>query len=189
MDAPSPVIVSASRATDIPALYGEWLVRRLRAGSCVRVNRFNGQRQRISFERTRAIVFWSKNPAPLIPRLGEIDALGINYYFTLTLNDYEQEGLEPGLPPLAERIETFCRLSELRRPGAGRLEVRPDRRRAAPDAGGGPGADRPRRRAVHRHTRKLVISFADIERYPAVRGRMGASGAAAFGSPGPRRSR
>ena len=50
MAAIAPVIVSASRATDIPALYGEWLLRRLHAGSCVWVNRFNGQRQRVSFE-------------------------------------------------------------------------------------------------------------------------------------------
>ena len=113
MDPLAPVIVSASRATDIPAFYGEWLLRRLRAGSCVWVNRFSGRRHRVSFERTRLIVFWSKNPAPLIARLPHIDALGINSYFTVTLNDYETEGLEPGLPTLAERIETFRRLSGL----------------------------------------------------------------------------
>lgn len=185
MDALKPVIVSASRATDIPALYGAWLLRRLRAGVCVWVNRFNGQRQRISFERTRAIVFWSKNPAPLIRRLGEIDALGINYYFTLTLNDYEREGLEPGIPTLPERIETFCRLSEL--VGRERVVWRFDPiivgRRLTPEVIleriGRVGA------AVRRHTRKLVISFADFERYPAVRRRMGLPGCGNFTEPGP----
>ena len=183
MDPLTPVIVSASRATDIPALYGAWLLRRLQAGSCVWINRFNGRRQRVSFERTRAIVFWSKNPAPLIPRLGEIDALGINYYFTFTLNDYEREGLEPGLPPLAERIETFCRLSQLL--GRDRVVWRFDPiivgRRLTPEA----ILDRIARvgAAVHRHTRKLVISFADVARYPAARRRAGRPTAAASGNP------
>ena len=183
MDVLTPVILSASRATDIPALYGEWLLRRLRAGSCVWVNRFSGARQRISFERARAIVFWSKNPAALIPRLGEIDALGYRYYFTFSLNDYEREGLEPGLPPLAARIETFRRLAGLL--GPDRVVWRFDPilvgRRLGPEAIleriAGVGA------AVHRHTRKLVISFADIDRYPAARRRLGASGGG-FQEPG-----
>ncbi len=184
MDVLTPVIVSASRATDIPALYGEWLLRRLRAGSCVWLNRFSGVRQRVSFVRTRAIVFWSKDPAPLLPRLAEIDALGLNYYFTFTLNDYEREGLEPGLPPLAARIETFCRLAELL--GRERVVWRFDPiligKRLGPEAIleriAGVGA------AVYRHTRKLVISFADLERYPAACRRLGASGGDGFREPG-----
>lgn len=184
MDVLTPVIVSASRATDIPACYGEWLLRRLRAGSCVWVNRFNGQRQRVSLERTRVIVFWSKNPAPLLPRLGEIDALGINYYFTFTLNDYEREGLEPGVPPLVERIETFCSLSRLL--GPERVVWRFDPivvgRRLTPEV----LLSRIARigAAVHRHTRKLVISFADIERYPAARRRVGLPGCGGLREPG-----
>ncbi len=185
MDTITPVIVSASRATDIPALYGEWLLRRLRAGGCAWINRRNGRHYRVSFERTRVLVFWSKNPAPLIPLLGEIDALGFRYYFTFTLNDYDQERLEPGIPPLSERIDTFRRLSE--QVGRERVIWRFD-----PIIVGGPltpealleriarvGA------AVHRYTRKLVISFVDIEQYRAVRKRLGAYAGGAFGEPGP----
>jgi hypothetical protein len=183
MDVREPVIVSASRATDIPALYGEWLVRRLRAGSCVWVNRFNQQRLRISFERTRLVVFWTKNPAPLLPRLAQIDALGLNYYFTFTLNDYERERLEPGVPPLAERIATFRRLSGLIGPErviwrfdpivvGGELTARELLQRLARVGG-----------AVHRHTRKLVISFVDLERYAAARRRL-AGGGGPYREPG-----
>lgn len=181
----APVIVSASRATDIPACYGDWLLRRLRAGWCARVNRFNGRRQLVSFERTRAIVFWTKNPAPLLPRLAEIDALGVGYYFTFTLNDYGREGLEPGVPPLDERIATFRRLAE--RLGPERVVWRYDPILVGP---GLEPEDQLRRigtigKAVHRHTRRLVISFADIARYPAVRSRLGGSGRGGFAEPPP----
>jgi hypothetical protein len=183
VDASAPVIVSASRATDVPAFYGEWLVNRLRAGWCARVNRFNGRAQRISFERARVVVFWTKDPAPLEPRLEQIDALGLGYYFTFTLNDYEREGLEPGVPALPRRIDTFRALAE--RLGRERVVWRFDPilvgRRLTTDE----VLERIARvgAAVHRHTRKLVISFADIDRYPAVRRRLGSRRSGDLGEP------
>ena len=87
----------------------DWFMERLRRGHLM-VN-FPVTRY-ISFARTRLIVFWTKNPRPLMQHLDEIDAMGINYYFQFTLNDYEQEGLEPNVPPLAERIATFKQLAE-----------------------------------------------------------------------------
>lgn len=112
-EAVAPLIVSASRATDIPAFHAQWLMERLRAGYCVWVNPYNRtSRQYISFSQTKIIVFWSKNPAPLLPYLDEISDLGFKYYFQFTLNDYEKERLEPRVPPLKERIATFKKLSE-----------------------------------------------------------------------------
>lgn len=108
----TPVIVSASRATDIPACYADWFFERLRRGYVARINPFDGRRSYISFARTRAVVFWSKNPRPLLPRLAELRERGIHCYVQYTLNDYEDEGLEPHLPPLEERIDTFRRLAE-----------------------------------------------------------------------------
>ena len=109
----SPVVLSASRSTDIPAFYADWFLERLKAGYCVWVNPFNQERYRVSFENTRMIVFWSKNPMPILERLDEVEALGFRqYYFQFTLNDYEREGMEPNVPPIAERIETFRRLAE-----------------------------------------------------------------------------
>ena len=55
------MIVSASRRTDIPAFYAEWMVRRLREGYCTVANPFNrNQVTRISLqpEDVDAIVFW-----------------------------------------------------------------------------------------------------------------------------------
>ena len=109
----SPVIVSASRSTDIPAFYADWFLERLKAGYSVWVNPFNQERYRVSFADTRMIVFWSKNPKPMLERLDEVESLGFRqYYFQFTLNDYVAEGLESNVPPVAERIGTFKRLAD-----------------------------------------------------------------------------
>ena len=68
-DAVAPLVVSASRRTDIPALHMDWFMHRLREGYVKWVNPLSGRAQYVSFEKTRAIVFWSKNPAPLMPHL------------------------------------------------------------------------------------------------------------------------
>ena len=86
---------------------------RLRAGFCRRRNPFNSRQESlISFARTRVFVFWSKHPAPFLPHLAEIAATGRQFYFQYTLNAYEAEGLEPGLPSLCRRLETFKRLAD-----------------------------------------------------------------------------
>ena len=51
------------------------------------MNPFNGRPQYVSFARTRAVVFWTKNPRPILPHLAELDRRGIGYYFQFTLND------------------------------------------------------------------------------------------------------
>lgn len=100
------MIISASRRTDIPAFYSKWFMNRIRAGYCQVPNPFNSKQvSRISLNPTdvEAIVFWSKNPAPLLPHLDELDQRGYHYYFQFTLNDYpsaiEQKswGLESGM--------------------------------------------------------------------------------------------
>lgn len=113
VDAVFPVIISASRSTDIPAFFAKWFINRLKAGYCKWYNPFNQKPTYVSFEKAKVVVFWTKNPAPLIPHLHELDERGIHYYFQYTLNDYEVEGLEPNVPNLESRIETFKYLSNL----------------------------------------------------------------------------
>lgn len=113
VDASAPVIISASRSTDIPAFYAKWFFNRLAKGYCVWYNPFNQKKMYISFTNCKAIVFWTKNPEPIIPYLHELDKCGIHYYFQVTLNDYEKEGFEPNIAPLDQRIETFKKLSNL----------------------------------------------------------------------------
>ena len=113
VEATAPVIISASRSTDIPAFYAKWFFNRLAKGYCVWYNPFNRQPMYISFARCRVVVFWTKNPAPIIPYLPELDKRGIHYYFQVTLNDYAKEGFEPNVPSVEERVKTFIELSNL----------------------------------------------------------------------------
>lgn len=109
----APLVISASRATDIPAFHAKWFMNRLRAGYCLWENAFNAhQRCYVSFEKCKVFVFWSKNPQALMPYLSEVEERGYQYYFQYTLNNYEQKGLEPRIPRLAQRIATFQELSE-----------------------------------------------------------------------------
>lgn len=113
VQAVAPVIISASRSTDIPAFYAKWFFNRLEKGYCVWYNPFNRKPTYVSFSQCKVIVFWTKNPEPIIPFLPELDKRGIHYYFQVTLNDYEQEGFEPCVPKLSHRIEVFKELSRL----------------------------------------------------------------------------
>ena len=109
--AQAPVIVSASRSTDIPAFYADWFFDRLEKGYSAWTNPFNGVKSYVSYEQTRFIVFWSKNPRPLLDYLHILKKRNIKCYIQYTLNDYEQEKLEK-VPSLATRIETFKLLVE-----------------------------------------------------------------------------
>lgn len=168
VEAVAPVIISASRRTDIPAFYAEWFMERLRRGYCVWVNPFNRREQYVSFQRCRVVVFWTKNPAPLLPFLADLDNRGIHYYFQYTLNDYETEGVEPGVPPLSERVETMRLLSE--RVGAERVVWRFDPLLLTPTLT--PQALLRRVEALGEQlrglTHKLVFSFVDVGAYRRV---------------------
>jgi hypothetical protein len=108
--AQAPVIISASRSTDIPAFYADWFFHRLRVGYSAWTNPFNGVKGYVSYQNTRFIVFWSKNPRPLLEHLDELKERGISFYIQYTLNDYINEGLEPNVPNVDVRIKTFQEL-------------------------------------------------------------------------------
>ena len=86
-------------------------MKRLNKGYSIWKNPFNNKDYMVSFNNARVIVFWTKNPAPMIPYLDLISDKGIHYYFQYTLNDYESEGFEPNVPSLEWRIQTFKNLS------------------------------------------------------------------------------
>ena len=66
--AQAPVIISASRSTDIPAFYADWFFKRLETGFSAWTNPFNGVKSYISYAKTRFILVQeSKTPFGLSP--------------------------------------------------------------------------------------------------------------------------
>ena len=169
VEAIAPIIISASRSTDIPAFYAKWFFNRLAKGYCVWYNPFNRQQKiYVSFARCKVIVFWTKNPKPILPYLHELDERGIHYYFQVTLNDYVNEGFEPNVLSVEERIKTFRELSE--RIGRERVIWRFDPLILAPTI-------TPRMllsriwkigNQLKGYTDKLVFSFVDVKTYRKV---------------------
>lgn len=108
------MIVSASRRTDIPAFYSEWFFHRLKEGYVLTKNPMNpSQISRILLtpDNIECIVFWTKDPLPMLDQLTTLDKLGFSYYFQFTLTPYGRE-LERNLRDKAEIISTFKQLSE-----------------------------------------------------------------------------
>lgn len=166
------MIISASRRTDIPAFYTEWLRERLRAGSVTVQNPFNARQQKevaLSSSSVEGIVFWSKNPRPLLSLLdNELD--GIPVAIQYTLNAYGAE-IEPDIPAWTDRIDTFRTLAEKISPRRMVWRYDPiflnDRYPLSfhVDAFGRTA------RALRGFTEKAVISFLDI--YPRIARRAG----------------
>ena len=74
------MILSASRRTDLPSLYGPWLLGRLEAGEVLIPQPYRARhatRLLFSPQTVDAIVFWTKNPIPFLPLLGEVEAPGL----------------------------------------------------------------------------------------------------------------
>ncbi len=120
------MIISASRRTDIPALYPEWFVNRLKAGEVLVPNPYNRKKLKrimLSPDTVDCIVFWTKNPEPILPYLGEIADMGYKYYFQMTITDYEED-MEQNLPCTADSMATFLLMSE--RLGRDRMDWRFD---------------------------------------------------------------
>lgn len=115
------IIISASHRTDIPAFYMPWFMERIDHGFFETVNPFN---QRKSFvpatpDKVHSIVFWSKNFGPFI-RGGYADILrqkGYNLFFNFTVNSGNYL-LEPGVPPLDERLGQMAELCRANDPEA-----------------------------------------------------------------------
>ncbi|MFH0823292.1 MAG: DUF1848 domain-containing protein [Pseudomonadota bacterium] len=106
-------LISASRRTDIPAFHADWFMNRIRTGSVRVVAPFGGRVHDVSLKRedVTAVVFWTKNAAPLLPHLQELTDMGHCFSFLYTVNNYP-DYLEPRVPKTCqnlETIETICR--------------------------------------------------------------------------------
>ncbi len=117
-------VISASRRTDIPAFYLDWFFTRLDEGLFTLTNPYNGRVRNVQLSResVAALVFWSKDYGPLLRRLDRLS--GWNCVFNFTLNSHDPL-LEPGVPPLEERMEQMAALARLFSPEAVRWRFDP----------------------------------------------------------------
>jgi len=108
------MVISASRRTDVPAYYSDWLMGRLDAGYCLVRNPYDARRStRVSLasEDVDYLVLWTRDPRPLVPRLRELDDRGIRSYAQMTIVGYP-DAIEPERPSLDEAIDALRGLSE-----------------------------------------------------------------------------
>ena len=168
IDAQAPIIISASRSTDIPTFYPDWFVSRWEAGYIKWTNPFNGQPLYVSFKNTRLVVFWTKNPRPMFKHLDYLDKNIPNYYFQFSLNDYDKEKYEAKVPSVESRIKTFKELSQ--RLGKKRVVWRYDPLILTKDIDVNGLLRRVENigNQIHEYTEKLVFSFVDIDIYRKV---------------------
>lgn len=106
------MILSVSRRTDIPAFYSKWFFNRIKDGFVYVRNPMNiHQVSRIELnpELIDCIVFWSKNPKPMLPHLDLLK--DFMYYFQFTVNPYDIR-LEQNVPTKSSIIDTFKELSD-----------------------------------------------------------------------------
>ena len=92
------MIISASRRSDIPACYSEWFYQRVREGFLfVRNPKFRHSVTRVGLAPSivDCIVFWTKNPIPMMPKLDMLR--DYMYYFQFTVTGYGAD-IEPHIP-------------------------------------------------------------------------------------------
>ncbi len=158
------MIISASRRTDIPTHYSDWFFNRIKEGFVLVRNPMNIHqisRIRLSPDVVDGIVFWTKNPLPMIARLGELK--NYMYYFQFTVTPYGKD-VEPNVPTKNEEIlSAFKRLSDAI--GADRVVWRYDpimiNERYPLDyhiRAFGKIAEE-----LYKYTRKVTISFIDVD--------------------------
>ncbi len=108
------MILSVSRRTDIPNYYSEWFLNRIKEGYLYVKNPMNTHQISkidISPEVVDCIVFWTKNPEPMLDKLGQLK--NYKYYFQFTLTGYGKD-IEPSLPHKRDKmIPVFQKLSEM----------------------------------------------------------------------------
>ena len=108
------MIISASRRTDIPAFYSDWFLERIKEGYVLVRNPLNihqVSKIKLTPDVVDFIVFWTKNPKPLLGKLNELQ--DYNYYFQFTLNSYDTD-IEEYVPNKGKYVlYTFKKLSDM----------------------------------------------------------------------------
>ncbi|MDE7264595.1 MAG: DUF1848 domain-containing protein [Anaeroplasmataceae bacterium] len=107
------MILNTGARTDIVQYFSDWLLKRFEEGFVYVRNPFfpnKVTRYELSPDKIDAVLFCSKNYAPILPRLYEITNY-YNTYFYYTITAYDKD-IEPGVPSIEESIDTLIKLSK-----------------------------------------------------------------------------
>ena len=106
------MIISASYRTDIPAFYSDWFLNRIAAGEARFRNPFGGGIVTVPLKPADVdgIVFWTRNFAPLIDRLGPVAARGWPFVVHYTVTGYPRL-LEPSVIRAADAAAQIAQLA------------------------------------------------------------------------------
>lgn len=107
------MILNTGSRTDIPAFYSEWFYNRIREGFVMARNPFYPTQVtsfRIDPDVVDMIVFCTKNPGPMLPRLEELSRFWQFWFVTIT--PYGQE-IEPAVPDKIKVCEYFRQIASV----------------------------------------------------------------------------
>ncbi len=112
--------ISASRRTDIPALFAEWFSQRLETGfvKYIPAGPPRTVRCQLSPELITHFTFWSRWPKPFLSTVEELRRADYPVLFHYTLTGLGGTPVEPGVPETEQSLATLEQLSELLPEGA-----------------------------------------------------------------------
>lgn len=108
------MILNTGARTDTVQYFSAWLLKRFEEGFVYARNPLfpnKVTRYELSPEKIDAVLFCSKNYAPIIPRIREITSK-YRTYFHYTITAYGKD-IEPGVPPIEESVKTLAELSKI----------------------------------------------------------------------------
>ena len=156
-------LISASRRTDLPAFYSDWLMQRIRSGAVSWRNPYSGAVATVSLapRDVAAIVFWTRNFAPMLPHLPELDARGHRYVVQFTLTALPRT-YETHVPSARAAIRQMSALAEHLGPDRVLWRYDPILISAACDADFHRRTFAALARALEGTTRQCSVSFAQV---------------------------
>ena len=119
------MILNTGARTDTAQYFSKWLLKRFEEGYVYTRNPLfpnKVTRYELSSDKIDAVLFCSKNYAPILPRLREITDQ-YRTYFHYTITAYGRD-IEPGVPSVDESIRTLIELEKI--VGRGRIAWRYD---------------------------------------------------------------
>ncbi|MDP4159845.1 MAG: DUF1848 domain-containing protein [Bacillota bacterium] len=106
------MIINTGARTDIPAFFSTWFLNRIKEGFVNVRNPYNKEqvtRYKLTPDVVDCLIFCTKNPHPILPRLHELDAFA-SYWF-VTITPYGRD-IEPNVPSVVQVIRDVQTLSQ-----------------------------------------------------------------------------